>query len=67
LINPSNLKPAERLDEIMRLSQEYGVVFIISFFLNELAGNTSHAHFDDKCYWKDVEEEFRIRFRNGKI
>jgi len=61
LTNPSNLKPAERLDEIMELSNKYGVVSIVSYFLTELAENAKHASFDDKCYWKDVEEEFRIK------
>lgn len=67
MTNPRNLKPAEKLEEIMRLSQEYGVRYIISYFLTELAENTTHASFDDKCYWKDVEEEFKTRLKNGKI
>jgi hypothetical protein len=66
LTNPSNLKPAEKLEEIMRLSQQYGVRYIISYFLNELANQMSHASFDDKCYWKDVEEEFKTRLKDGR-
>jgi hypothetical protein len=63
LINPNNLKPAERLDEIMELSNKYGVVSIVSYFLDVLAKNTNHASFDDACYWKDVEEEFKTRLK----
>jgi hypothetical protein len=66
LINPSNLKPAEKLEEIMRISQEYGVRYIISYFLTELAENANYASFDDKCYWKDVEDEFKSRLKNGR-
>lgn len=66
MINPSNLKPAEKLEEIMRLSQQYGVRYIISYFLTELAENANHASFDDKCYWKGVEEEFKTRLENGR-
>ena len=66
MINPSNLKPPEKLEEIMKLSQDYGVRFVISYFLNELANNASHASFDDKCYWKDVQEEFKSILENGR-
>ena len=45
----------------MELSNKYGVVSIISYFLTELAKNAKHASFDDECYWKDVEEEFKIK------
>jgi hypothetical protein len=50
----------------MRLSQEYGVRYIISYFLTELAENANHASFDDTCYWKDVEDEFKSRLKNGR-
>lgn len=66
MTNPSNLKPAEKLEEIMRLSQQYGVRYIISYFLTELAENANHASFDDTCYWKDVEDEFKSRLENGR-
>jgi len=66
LINPSNLKPAERLNEIARIYFCEGHISLISYFLNELANNTSHASFDDKCYWKDVEEEFKTRLKDGR-
>jgi len=66
LKNPSNLKPAERLDEIMELSHKFGVCFIVSYFLTELAENASHSSFDDKCYWKDVLMEYdnKIKYEN---
>jgi hypothetical protein len=63
MINPSNLKPAERLDEIMELSNKYGVVSIVSYFLDVLSNNTSHKSFADECYWKDVEDEFKTRLK----
>ncbi len=66
MINPSNLKPAERLDELMELVLYNGQVPIIFYFLNELAENTNHASFDDKCYWKDVQEEFKLRLEAKK-
>jgi hypothetical protein len=61
LTNPSNLKPAERAEAIIKTCF-YGDKFsIASYFLTELAENAKHASFDDKCYWKDVEEEFKSR------
>jgi len=66
LTNPSNLKPVERLDEIARICYYEGRFSLISYFLNELANNASHASFDDKCYWKDVEEEFKTRLKDGR-
>jgi hypothetical protein len=63
MINPSNLKPAERLDEIMELSNKYGVVSIVSYFLIELSKNANHKSFADECYWKEVEEEFKSRLK----
>ena len=66
MINPSNLKPAERAEAIIKTCF-YGDKFsIASYFLNELANNMSHASFDDMCYWKDVEEEFKSRLKNGR-
>jgi len=66
LTNPSNLKPAERAEAIIKICF-YGDKFsIASYFLNELANNASHASFDDKCYWKDVEEEFKTRLKDGR-
>jgi len=66
LINPSNLKPAERADKLVELALYNGQVPIIFYFLNELANNMSHASFDDTCYWKDVEDEFKSRLKNGR-
>lgn len=47
----------------MVLANKYGGVAIVSYFLNELAKNTNHTSFDDSCYWKDVEVEFKARFK----
>jgi hypothetical protein len=66
LTNPSNLKPAEKLEEIMELALYHGRESIISYFLTELAENSTHASFDDKCYWKDVQEEFKISIEAKK-
>jgi hypothetical protein len=66
LINPSNLKPAERLEEIARIYYCEGHISLIFYFLNELANNAKYANFDDKCYWKDVEDEFKSRLKNGR-
>ena len=65
MINPSNLKPIERLEEIMGLANKHGGAAIISYFLNELANNSEHKRFDDQCYWKDVEDEFKSEWNYG--
>ena len=66
MINPSNLKPAERAEAIIKTCFYEDKFSIASYFLNELANNMSHASFDDKCYWKDVEEEFKSILENGR-
>jgi len=59
--NTNNLKPSERVDEIMAFSNKYGRVAIISYLLNELSHLSEHKRFDDQCYWKDVKAEFDSR------
>jgi len=50
----------------MDLALYHGREFIIFYFLTELAENANHASFDDKCYWKDVQEEFKISIEAKK-
>jgi hypothetical protein len=59
--NEDNLKPAERAEAIIKVCFYNDKFSIASYFLNELAKNAKHASFDDMCYWKDVEEEFKIK------
>lgn len=63
MLNEDNLKPDERVNEIMGVANTLGAVSVISYFLNELAKNANHKGFDDQCYWKEVEEEFNSRLK----
>lgn len=59
--NPKNLKPDQRVDEIMDIANRFGAIIVISYLLNELAENTEHKHLSDKCYWQDVDVELHQR------
>jgi hypothetical protein len=61
--NPLNLKPDERVDEVLTISNQYGRLAIISYLLDELAINSRHKEFSDECYWKEVREEFNSRLK----
>jgi hypothetical protein len=61
--NPLNLKPDERVDEMLTISNQYGRIAIISYLLDELANNSQHKNFSDECYWKEVREEFNSRLK----
>lgn len=61
--NPLNLKPDERVDEMLTISNQYGRLAIISYLLDELAINSRHKEFSDECYWKEVREEFNSRLK----
>jgi len=64
--NPLNLKPDERVDEIMKTAYYNGSFSVISYLLDELAINSQHKNFSDECYWKEVREEFisRLKYDN---
>jgi len=64
--NPLNLKPDERVDEILKISYHSGRLAVISYLLEELAINSKHKEFSDECYWKEVREDFisRLRYDN---
>ena len=59
MINENNSTPQERADELIACAKNLGGELAILYFLNELANNTKHKNFDDKCYWMDVMEEFQ--------
>jgi hypothetical protein len=61
MLNAKNLKPNERVDEMLLISDTYGRLTIISYLLTELAINSKHKNFSDECYWKEVQEEFNSR------
>lgn len=54
--HPTNLKPDERLSYIEDLASSSGVESVIEYFVKELSSNIRFKHFDDKCYWINVEE-----------
>lgn len=66
MINKFNLKPNERIDEIMGLSLDNKASSIISYFLNELSVNSDFKSFADECYWKEVLMEYNKRNRYDK-
>lgn len=61
MINPDNLTPKARVDELIECAEKFGSISTIAYLLNELANHTRHKNFDDECYWKDVEQEFKLR------
>lgn len=63
MLNAKNLKPNERVDEMLTISNQYGRIAIISYLLKELAENSKHKNFSDQCYWKEVLEEFYSRLK----
>lgn len=66
MINENNLKPSERVDEILEISNHYGRLAVINYLITELATNSKHKDFSDECYWKEVQEEFisRLKYDN---
>ncbi len=52
----NNLKPDERLAYIEDLAKTGGAKAVIKYFVKELSSNVRFKHFDDKCYWINVEE-----------
>lgn len=50
------LKPDERLNHILSISESGGTEAVIKYFITELSHNVRFKHFDDKCYWINVEE-----------
>jgi hypothetical protein len=61
MVNELNLNPKERVGEILGISEEFGRMAIINYLLTELSEHANHKRFDDKCYWKEVQEEFCSR------
>lgn len=58
MINEKNLKPSERVTEIIKTVYYDGAFEVVSYLLKELADNSQHKDFSDQCYWKEVQEEF---------
>jgi hypothetical protein len=61
--NEGNLKPDERVDEIMEIANTLGANSVISYFLDQMTIHSTFKRFDDECYWKDVKQEFKLRMK----